>query len=77
MIDNSADEYELCPRCCIKVIDFGDRWLDAFYIPIGSVWTVLKKFCQGLNLKTRVIKNAKKFYDLLKCTTSSPWQYFC
>ena len=50
--------------------------LDAFYVPIGSVWTVLIKVCQGLNLKTRVVRKPKSF-DLLKGTTSSPWQYFC
>ena len=35
--------------------------LAVFYVLTGSVWTVLIKVYQGLNLKTRVVRMPKSF----------------
>ena len=61
MANNNADNYELCPAVGAKLQILVTDGLDAFYVPIGFVLTVLIQVCQGLNLKTRVVKMLKSF----------------
>ena len=77
MTDNSADEYELCPSCNNKATDFDDRWVGCVLCTYWICLDCAYKSLPGAEPQNKGSKNAKKFYDSLKGTTSSPWQYFC
>ena len=77
MTDNSADEYELCPSCNNKAADFDDRWVGCVLCTYWICLDCAYKSLPGAEPQNKGSKNAKKFYDSLKGTTSFPWQYFC
>ena len=68
---------ELCPCCNNKAADFDDRWVGCVLCTYWICLDCAYKSLPGAEPQNKGSKNAKKFYDSLKGTTSSLWQYFC